>query len=159
MPACMCLYIEKILAKNELPCKNKKIVFLNELENWSACKWTFLKICPVAGSFQHEICWWPKTVGVKQKPRKVSVKVARHGQTQASPNNGHSKLQRCVKPGLRIPSSARTLKANSDKVLCNRQFHKWIVRLNTGPSINKQTVSWIRFIYYYLYAMFILICF
>ncbi len=56
--------------------------FVGELGNESARKRNFFKISFVVGSFQHVICWWPKTAGEKQKPRKESsVKVARHGRT------------------------------------------------------------------------------
>ena len=49
---------------------NKVLV---ELGNESASKRNFLKISSVVGSFPHVICWWPRTIGKKQKPRKESV--------------------------------------------------------------------------------------
>ena len=47
--------------------------FCWKLGNESASKKNFLKNSSVAGYFQHVICWWPKTLGEKQKPRKESA--------------------------------------------------------------------------------------
>ena len=44
-----------------------------ELGSEIPSKMNFLKISSVAASFQHVICWRPRTLGEKQKPRKESM--------------------------------------------------------------------------------------
>ena len=47
--------------------------FPRKLGNERASERNFQKIISVAGSFQHVICWWSRTLGEKQKPRKEST--------------------------------------------------------------------------------------